>query len=89
MSQGGRFGLPVDEERASSGRAMYVSGAGSAGSCRLLTFADAEAKKEEEVRESMVSWGMLSSLRTTSHQSVRMSEASLPQRRVVEVVFGG
>lgn len=50
-----------------------------AGSGRLLALADAEARREEEVRESMASLRVLSSSRATSHRPVRMSEASLPQ----------
>lgn len=50
----------------------------SAGSWRLLAFADAEVRREKEVRESMASWRVLNSLRATSHQPARMSEASLP-----------
>jgi len=41
--------------------------------------ADAEARREEDVRESMVSLSVLSSSRATSHRPVRISEANLPQ----------
>ena len=47
---------------------------------QVVAFADAEARKEEEVRESMTSCRLSSFLRATFHRLVGMSEASLPQR---------
>ena len=51
MSQGGGFGLPGDQWTSCMREWSWAR----AGSWRLLAFADAEVRREEELRESMVS----------------------------------